>query len=837
MFDEYATQQEVYEETLSDLATRLFTGVSCCVLAYGQTGTGKTHTMLGEGLGIELKVLSNKKAEDKAREEAHPCGKLDPSRNPDMTEGLIPRTVVDVFRSMQDTPDSFEYTVRCSFVEIYLEKLCDLLQPWREGLRIGKDEDGEACILGASELCCLGPNDVFAMLARGNAYRTKSATDQNRDSNRSHAVFSLRIEKTDRLSGKQVSSRLLMLDLAGSELGKSKSTRAQDSPVALEGRMINASLGSLQNVIRGVLAHQGKERARINPRSITSASKLAQLLQPCFGGNYFTTLICTGSPSSYNIGDTINTIKFGQQARRVTNYVRPRESLAISGYRATLARSVQRQKSLIKLVKILSHECKSLQETGSKKYPDNDGLWSAIDKIANDEESENIINNLSIHKAVEDVSSVEQATNERVRELEKKLEEHRIAREKAESAMRDMKSDITLVRSQNEKLLHEKRKTEREYNDARAEIKSLTTRKVELEHHLKTSHFRENEAILFLRQFRTFYLRLLKAKAAHGSGSTKSLTDEVSKRLPGVTDLADLLDIDKLMVLSGIMEKKEIREDTNSPNYAPSSEALSRSAEQAKEAEQKEMALIRGMNSVEDDGRSRRVSIVNDKEQSTYTFGQLSSYRQKLLETPAGRLAIQKEKELERDLSELAKKCVSLQNAVKSEKAMVEALSARQGAMSKMKAAQELNTLKQELERKTNDLHAIVWKMNELHLVNKTIDTKVENREQHVKYLEEQLVDLQSKNRRLVIDRQEAEKRLRDENTNLKHQLDGISAKMWQLGESTCGEVPPWRLVVPCSGELVDIENDEGQERRLSIGNLYDKEIDGIVSLIEESKL
>jgi hypothetical protein len=832
VFDEYTPQQEVYRESVSKVPKKLLDGISCTVLAYGQTGTGKTHTMLGEGLGVEMNVRANRMAMDQPKPQNE--DELDPKKNPDVTEGMIPRVIADIFRLLQDAPDSIEYIVRCSFVEIYLEKLSDLLQPWREGIQIGSDDNGDACIVGASELCCLDPADLYALLARGNAYRTKAATDENTDSSRSHAVFTIRIEKIDRSTGKQVSSRLQMLDLAGSELGKQKSTRGKESATGLEARMINASLASVQNVIRGTLSQQGKEGARFNPRAYAHASKLAQLVRPCFGGKWFTTIICTGSPSSYNINETIYTVKFGQQARQVTNQPTPQEALTSSAYRARMSESERRQESMTLLVKMLADECKHVRGRSKGKDSGNAPLWEAIAKItAAGGPADGIELDVSVKGSKEDNDNDKAKDDSaRIAELEKMVEEHKAAREKAESAVRDVKSDLTSLRSQKETLAKEKLRMEQELGDAKVEIKALSTHKTELDHHIRTSQFRENEAILFLRQFRTFYLRLLKNKAAHGSGSTRNLTGEVSKRIPGVSDLADLLDVDKLMVASGIIEDSEVGTDTNSPDYFPSQVALTQSAEAAEKAEEKETELIKAMEGMEVKSRpGTRVSIINTKQANQFTFGQLTSYRHKLLETPAGRLAIKKETELENDLTDLVKKCVSLQNSVHAEKAMVEALSARQGAMSKMKGAQELNTLRQELERKTNDLHAIVWKMNELHLVNKTIDTKVENREQHVNYLEEHLVDLQTRNRRLVIDRQEGEKRLREDNSSLKNQLDGMAAKIWQLGEPL--SIPPWRLVLPYSGENVDLSMPEDQKRRLSLGNLEDEEIDGLISVNE----
>lgn len=165
----------------------------------------------------------------------------------------------------------------------------------------------------------------------------------------------------------------------------------------------------------------------------------------------------------------------------------------------------------------------------------------------------------------------------------------------------------------------------------------------------------------------------------------------------------------------------------------------------------------------------------------------------------------------------------------------MEALSARQGAMGKMKAAQELTTIKQEMERKTHDLHAIVWKMNELHLVNKTIRTKVESRESHVHYLEEHLGELQTQNRRLVSNLQETEQRLIDDNALLQDRLDGMVTQIWQLGDSDA--LPLWRMVVPYTGDQLELDRmDEDQEGRFSLGHLEEEDIDGLIRIVENNE-
>jgi kinesin family protein 5 len=515
--------------------------------------------MLGEGMGVELNVRAlGLEDDDEMMAGGETSG--DPRRNPEVTEGMIPRVVADLLEYLDDAPDSVEYTVRCSFVEIYLEKICDLLQPWREEVRIGQDENGEASVVGACEVCCLDVADIYALLARGNAYRTKAATDQNMDSSRSHAVFTLRLEKVNRDTGSQVFSRLLLLDLAGSETGKRKASVGHDA-AAMEGKLINASLASLSNVVGNTLALQGNKKVRYKEEA--SESKLARLLRPCFGGNWHTAIICTGSPSSYNVNETISTIKFGQQAREVKNTPKAATSWTVAACQNRLTLSEKRQEDLTALVKMLAHECKHVKGRSKGKDSGNVPLWEAIEKITSSTKPGDV-KELSVTIGSQDTSS-----SERIAELEQLLEEHRLAREKAESGMRDMKSEITSLRRQKESIANEKQRMSRELHDANEEIKILNQKNMEVENFLRTSQFREKEAIFFLRQFRTFYFRLLRSKALQGTGSTKDVTAEVSLRIPGVSDLRDLLDVDKLMLDSGLIEESEMGSDTNAADYEP----------------------------------------------------------------------------------------------------------------------------------------------------------------------------------------------------------------------------------------------------------------------------
>jgi hypothetical protein len=868
----------VYRESVAQFPQKLLQGISTTLIAYGQTGTGKTYSLFGgegeSGL-LELSCLTTRKEEE---------GQLSPNLQQQSnagTEGIIPRLVAQLFDHLNE-PSSTDssITVRCSFVEIYLERMTDLVQPGRkEGLRVGQDENGEYCVLGATNICCLCPEDVYALLTRGQATRTKAAKDANIDSCRSHAIFTLLLEQIDTIEGKYISSKLQIIDLAGSE---SRPTTATTDPcMAAENKMINSCLASFQNIVKKTVEKQ--QLATTPPTSMASTStttsqlsKLATLLQSSIGGSTYTALLCTGSPSSYNINETVYTIQFGQLMRKAVNKPRPvHTGLTIRSCRAQLTLADRRQQHLTKFIRLMAQECKHWKR--KSKDPKNPKVWEAVlqiaeaDKKATREESKSSSKNKNgggnegeRKKATKKKDDIVEETDfvisvsrrreeegeiamlrEKVTTLEAEVRKERISREKIESKFRDVRSDFVALRSSNESLMTDKRRLTRELADEKTKNKAIVLEKEEVERRLRTSQFRENEAIVFLRQFRTFYFRLLKNKAAHGSGGTRTVMDEAKKRMPGVTDLDDLLDVDKMMVQSGIIEATEIGGDTLVGDQYPSKQALEQSVTEAEKATLREKTLSQESLDIDSqleeshptgsaldiktDFSSNPLgsSLLND-----CAVGQLAAQRQKLLLTPAGRLAIQKERELEQKLLELSKKCIGLQNTVNAEKAMVEALSSRQGATTKLKQAQELIVLKQELDLRTNDLHAIVWKMNELHLTNKLIHDKAATRDQEVKYLEDQLAEMQSKANILISTNTKGEKKLRNENLELRNQVDGMAIGLWQLGEKL-DKRPMWRHSVPINAEQINLT--EQSERRVSRGDLTEEEIDKLAKMVEDS--
>ena len=691
--------------------------------------------------------------------------------------GMIQRLVGDVFRLMKESPATVEYTVRCSFVEIYLEKVLDLLNPTNRGVQVSSPEDspdgspgGDVELEGASEACCFDKTDVISLLMRGNASRTVSSTKMNSDSSRSHAVFVIKVEQRDAGTGITKASRITLVDLAGSELGAREI--ATDDAVDDEARMINKSLSVLARCVSTVAANQRGGSDRVITHEVPyRMSKLTHELRDAFGGNCRTSIVLTASPASYNIGESVRTMKFGHVARTVTNQVKPRVEMCPTDYRKLLQDGHARQAELVTLVNQLSAECFQLkQDSMQDKFQEKDyggPLWETI---------ENILVNGATPAARKHGAAAETAGTAKAREeLAKVKEELRTcqsARDGLENALAERQSEVALLQAQNDTDAKEKKRYAREAVSMRNEIRLLTQRKQEVEHNLRTSQFREYEATVFLRQFRRFYRRLLRNKAAQGTGRT----GDVIERVPGVPDLNDLIDVDTLLLEAGLIEESELRDDTATGAYRPSAQALERSGRAS------DMAASRA-------GEGGAPDV----------------------QTPAGKLTAMRERELERDLLKATERCIELQVALNEERANVEILTNRAGNVNKKKHAQESIQLKQQLEKKTHDLQAIIWKMNELHLINKTYNEKMSNREQHVTYLEENLVELQNTNRTMILERRDVEDALREELDSLKVLVDAMTVPLWQLGEcGITGRALASRIRMPVSlGGSADDGNDE----------------------------
>ena len=312
VYDPSVDQATVFQDAALPTILDLFKGYNGTIFVYGQTGSGKTHTMMGPDGGKDMD-------------------------NPEY-KGIVPRMINTIFDVVAEAPEEIEFMVKCSYIEIYMEKIRDLLDQAKDNLRVREDKTHGVWIEGATEVYVACPQDVLEVLHQGVSNRAVAATKMNAESSRSHSVFILTVMQKNLKSGGSVNGKLYFVDLAGSEkVGK---TGASGQTLE-EAKTINKSLSALGNVINALTDGKSKH---IPYRD----SKLTRILQESLGGNSRTTLVINCSPSSYNESETISTLRFGERAKTIKN----RAKLNIERSAAELQAALDRANEEILQLKI-----------------------------------------------------------------------------------------------------------------------------------------------------------------------------------------------------------------------------------------------------------------------------------------------------------------------------------------------------------------------------------------------------------------------------------------------------------------------------------------------------
>ncbi|QLL33037.1 hypothetical protein HG536_0D05580 [Torulaspora globosa] len=293
LYDEDATQMDVYSGTTSALLDSVLDGFNGTVFAYGATGCGKTYTVSG------------------SPEEP----------------GIIFLAMQDLFNRIEALKDTKKFEISLSYLEIYNEMIRDLLKPETSPKKLVIREDSENGI-SVANLSHHRPqtvDDVMDMVIRANMNRTTSATDANEASSRSHAVLQINIIQSNRsaeITSNHTFAKLSIIDLAGSERAASTKNRGERLH---EGANINRSLLALGNCINALCMSDGTRRTCHVPYR---DSKLTRLLKFSLGGNCKTVMIVCISPSSTHYDETLNTLKYANRAKEIkTKVIRNQQSL------------------------------------------------------------------------------------------------------------------------------------------------------------------------------------------------------------------------------------------------------------------------------------------------------------------------------------------------------------------------------------------------------------------------------------------------------------------------------------------------------------------------------
>ncbi|KAG5482190.1 hypothetical protein CUR178_06049 [Leishmania enriettii] len=277
------SQQDIFTQLIMPLTESVLGGFNATVFAYGQSGSGKTHTMTG--------VMGD-----------------------NTLEGVIPRCVKHIFNTVEKRKEEVPGTtvsMYVSFMELYNGKVRDLLAKQQVPLDIRENKDHTFFVQGAVVAQVKFPEDVIRHLEEGTDRRRVGSTELNADSSRSHSVFSLILECIETLedgSTRAVASKLNLVDLAGSE--RQGKTGASGDTLK-EGCNINLSLSALGTVIDTIV----KGGAHVPFRS----SPLTMLLKDSLGGNSKTVMFANINPSERNVSETVSTLRFADRAKQIKN--------------------------------------------------------------------------------------------------------------------------------------------------------------------------------------------------------------------------------------------------------------------------------------------------------------------------------------------------------------------------------------------------------------------------------------------------------------------------------------------------------------------------------------
>ncbi|XP_050551937.1 kinesin-like protein Klp68D isoform X2 [Spodoptera frugiperda] len=366
-YDCTADTQTMYDEMVRPLVASVLDGFNGCVFAYGQTGTGKTHTMEGTA--------------------DH--------------EGIIPRAFRHIWAHIENSasPD-VTHLVSCSYIELYLEDVRDLLSKDCKKLTIRGQELNGFYIPEMTSVVCKSAAEMVRVMRAGNRNRAAGRTDMNEHSSRSHAVFLVTVETAHRKTNRIRVGKLNLVDLAGSERQRKTGASAER---LREASRINQALSSLGNVISAL--------AENSPHVPYRDSKLTRILQDSLGGNSKTIMIANIGPASYNYDETITTLRYAHRAKAIKNKPVRNEDPKDAKLREYQA-EIERLRALISQRRTIDRRPRKQPKQRSQPAPSDNSEEETVSI-----ENENILAESTIEQEKKQMEELEQ----QIRALEERL--------------------------------------------------------------------------------------------------------------------------------------------------------------------------------------------------------------------------------------------------------------------------------------------------------------------------------------------------------------------------------------------------------------------------------
>ncbi|XP_073711238.1 kinesin heavy chain [Misgurnus anguillicaudatus] len=427
------TQEQVYDTCAKQIVKDVLDGYNGTVFAYGQTSSGKTHTMEG---------------------------KLHNSQQ----MGIIPRIAQDIFDHIYSMDENLEFHIKVSYFEIYMDKIRDLLDVSKTNLAVHEDKNRVPFVKGCTERFVSNPDDVMDVIDEGKANRHVAVTNMNEHSSRSHSIFLINIKQENVETEKKLSGKLYLVDLAGSE--KVSKTGAEGS-VLDEAKNINKSLSALGNVI-SALAEGTKTHVPYRD------SKMTRILQDSLGGNCRTTIVICCSPSVFNEAETKSTLMFGQRAKTIKNTVSVNMELTAEEWKKKYEKEKEKTRNLKVIIQRLENELKRWRK--GEAVPVNEQLNS---KEAKNSESTPIIDTSAPPPeplSDSEKTQYEELINDLYQQLDDKddeINQHSQLAENIKQQMVDQDELLASSRRDYEKIQEELNRLQRANDAAKEEVKEV----------------------------------------------------------------------------------------------------------------------------------------------------------------------------------------------------------------------------------------------------------------------------------------------------------------------------------------------------------------------------
>uniref|UniRef100_A0A2K5CR65 Kinesin-like protein n=1 Tax=Aotus nancymaae TaxID=37293 RepID=A0A2K5CR65_AOTNA len=427
VFPPNTTQEQVYHACAMQIVKDVLAGYNGTIFAYGQTSSGKTHTMEGKLHDPQLM-------------------------------GIIPRIARDIFNHIYSMDENLEFHIKVTRARQLVTKT---------NLSVHEDKNRVPFVKGCTERFVSSPEEILDVIDEGKSNRHVAVTNMNEHSSRSHSIFLINIKQENMETEQKLSGKLYLVDLAGSE--KVSKTGAEGA-VLDEAKNINKSLSALGNVI-SALAEGTKSYVPYRD------SKMTRILQDSLGGNCRTTMFICCSPSSYNDAETKSTLMFGQRAKTIKNTASVNLELTAEQWKKKYEKEKEKTKAQKETIAKLEAELSRWRN--GENVPETErlaGEEAALGAELCEETPVNDNSSIVVRIAPEERQKYEEEIRRLYKQLDDKddeINQQSQLIEKLKQQMLDQEELLVSTRGDNEKVQRELSHLQSENDAAKDEVKEV----------------------------------------------------------------------------------------------------------------------------------------------------------------------------------------------------------------------------------------------------------------------------------------------------------------------------------------------------------------------------